>query len=176
MPAITPTSDLADPPTTLAASPDELIRAWQARRIVLYGCAWGKEPSRPIAMRRDLCLRDHGGEVCLGEKTLHFGTRPFWANLSVRSDDCMRCWPSIRVVESQQRLPAVRRPSNSKILSFIEEQRKALRGERKRAGRDVLLRAAMDHFELSRKVVLEVWNGAPRDRKGGRPRKTKNLE
>jgi hypothetical protein len=29
----------------------------------------------------------------------------------------------------------------------------------------------MNHFGLSRKVVLDIWNIAPRDRKGGRPKK-----
>jgi hypothetical protein len=59
------------------------------------------------------------------------------------------------------------------VLALIEEKRKAFRAERKRAGRDVLLRAAMDHFGLSRKVALDIWNSAPRDRKGGRPKKAK---
>ena len=59
------------------------------------------------------------------------------------------------------------------MLALIEEKRKALRAERKKSGRDVLLRAAMDHFGLSRKVALDIWNKAPRDRKGGRPKKTK---
>ena len=48
-----------------------------------------------------------------------------------------------------------------------------LRVEGKRAGRDVLLNVAMKHFGLSRKVVLDIWNNAPHDRKGGRPRKQK---
>jgi hypothetical protein len=59
------------------------------------------------------------------------------------------------------------------VLAFIEKKREALRAERKRAGRDVLLRAAMNHFDLSRKVALAIWNDAPRDRKGGRPTKDK---
>jgi len=70
-------------------------------------------------------------------------------------------------------LTSARRPSDGEVRAFIEEKRKALRAERKRAGRDVLLRAAMSHFGLSRKVALDVWNDAPRDRKGGRPTKDK---
>jgi hypothetical protein len=70
-------------------------------------------------------------------------------------------------------LTAARRPSDREVLTLIEEKRKAFRAERKRAGRDVLLSAAMNHFGLSRKVALEIWNSAPRDRKGGRPKKTK---
>jgi hypothetical protein len=70
-------------------------------------------------------------------------------------------------------LTAARRPSDGEVLALIEEKRKAFRAERKRAGRDVLLRAAMNHFDLSRKVVLDIWNGTPRDRKGGRPKKAK---
>jgi hypothetical protein len=70
-------------------------------------------------------------------------------------------------------LAAAHHPSDGEVLALIEEERKALRAERRRAGRDVLLRAAMNHFGLSRKVVLEIWNSAPRDRKGGRPKKAR---
>jgi hypothetical protein len=70
-------------------------------------------------------------------------------------------------------LAAAHHPSDGEVLALIEEKRKALRAERRRAGRDVLLRAAMNHFGLSRKVVLEIWNSAPRDRKGGRPKKAR---
>ncbi len=164
------------PPVTLTAAPGELVRAWQGRRIALYGRASGKGASRSIPGGRDLSLRDFEGEVCLGEKTLYFGTRPFWTNLSVRYDDCMRCWPVMPVVPAIQGLTTMRRPSEGKVRTFIEEKRKALRGERKRAGRDVLLRAAMSQFGLPRKVLLELWNRTPRDHKGGRPRKTMNME
>jgi hypothetical protein len=66
-----------------------------------------------------------------------------------------------------------RRPSDDEVLALIEEKRRAFRAERKRAGRDVLLGVAMKHFGLSRKVALDIWNSAPRDRKGGRPKKAK---
>jgi len=59
------------------------------------------------------------------------------------------------------------------VLALIEQKRKEFRAERKKAGRDVLLRVAMNHFGLPQKVVLAIWNSEPRDRKGGRPRKTK---
>jgi hypothetical protein len=59
------------------------------------------------------------------------------------------------------------------VLALIEKKRQEFRGESKKAGRDVLLRVAINHFGLSRKVVLAIWNSAPRDRKGGRPTKTK---
>jgi hypothetical protein len=55
----------------------------------------------------------------------------------------------------------------------MEEKRKVLRADRKSAGHDALLRAAMDRFGLSRKVALDIWNGAPHDRKGGRPKRAK---
>jgi hypothetical protein len=175
MTGIRPLSVPEDPPVTLTAAPDELVQAWQGRRIALYGRAWGKGPSRSIPGRGDLCLRDYRGEVCLGERTLYFDTRPFWSSLSVRADDCKRCWPAPvdRRASTSRRLTAARRPSVGEVLAFIEEKRKTLRAERKRAGRDVLLRVAMDHFGLSRKVALDIWNSAPRDRKGGRPKKAK---
>jgi hypothetical protein len=51
-----------------------------------------------------------------------------------------------------------------------------LRAERRSAGRDVLLRAAMDHYGLPRKVALDVWKSASHDRKGGRPKKPKTWD
>lgn len=59
------------------------------------------------------------------------------------------------------------------MLALIKEKREAFRAERKGAGRDELLKVAMNHFGLPRKVVLAIWNSTPRDRKGGRPKKTK---
>ena len=164
-----------EPSVTLAAAPDELVRAWQARRIALYGRARGKGPSRSIPGRGDLRLRDYRGELCLCDRTLYFDTRPFWSSLSVRADDCRRCWPALadRRTRTARPLTAACRPSDGEVLALIEEKRKAFRADRKRAGRDVLLRAAMNHFGLSRKVVLDIWNSTPRDRKGGRPKKAR---
>lgn len=165
-----------EPPVTLTAAPDELVQAWQARRIALYGREWGKGQSRSIPGRGGLRLRDYRGEICLGDGTLHFDTHPFWSSLSVRADDCRRCWPVPEAFNQlvKTTLPAVaRRASDAEVLALIEKKRRILRAERKKAGRDVLLKAAMNHFDLSRKVVLEIWNSAPRDRKGGRPKKIK---
>jgi len=168
-------SVLEEPPVTLAAAPDELVQAWQARRIALYGRERGKGPSRSIPGRGGLCLRDYRGEVCLGDRTFYFDTRRLWSSLSVRADDCKRCWPTPvnQTARTSRSLTAARRPSDGEVLALIEEKRKAFRAERKRAGRDVLLRAAMNHFGLSRKVALDIWNSAPRDRKGGRPKKAR---
>jgi hypothetical protein len=178
MTGIRPLSVAEEPPVALVAAPDELIQAWRARRIALYGRARGKGPSRSIPGRGGLCFRDYRGEVCLGERTLYFDTRPFWSSLSVRADDCRRCWPTpvSQTARASRPLTAARRPTDGEVLALIEEKRKALRAERRRAGRDVLLRAAMNHFGLSRKVILDIWNSAPRDRKGGRPKKAKTWD
>jgi hypothetical protein len=175
MTGVRPLAVAEEPPVTLAAAPDELVQAWRARRIALYGRARGKGPSRSIPSRGDLCFRDHRGEMCLGDRTLYFDTRPFWSSLSVRADDCRRYWPTPvgQTARTSRPLAAARRPPDGEVLALIEEKRNALRAERRRAGRDVLLRAAMNHFGLSRKVVLDIWNTAPRDRKGGRPKKAK---
>ena len=175
MTGIRPLSAPDEPPVTLAAAPDELVQAWRARRIALYGRARGKGPSRSIPRRGDLRFRDHRGEVCLGDRALYFDTRPFWSSLSVRAADCRRCWPTPvgQTARTARTLAAAHHPSDGEVLALIEEKRKALRAERRKAGRDVLLRAAMNHFGLSRKVVLDIWNSAPRDRKGGRPKKAK---
>jgi hypothetical protein len=167
-----------EPPVALAAAPDELTQAWQDRHIAFYGREWGKGPSRSIRGPRDLCLRDHQGEVCLGDRTLYFSTRPFWSSLLVRADDCRRCWPSPdhQTPRPSRRSTAASHPSDREVLALMEQKRKVFRAERKKAGRDVLLRAAMNHFGLSRKVVLAIWNSAPRDRKGGRPKKTKTRD
>jgi hypothetical protein len=168
-------SGLDEPPVSLSAAPDELLQAWQAGRIALFGRKWGKEPSRLIFRLSDLRLRDYRAEVYLADRTLYIDRRPFWSNLSVRTGDCKRCWPepATRTQPTSGPLVSARRSSDGEVRAFIEEMRKALRAERKRAGRDVLLRAAMSHFSLSRKVALDIWNGVPRDRKGGRPTKDK---
>jgi hypothetical protein len=162
-------------PMTLAAAPDELAQAWRTRRIALYGREWGKGPSRSIPARGDLWLRDHNGEVCLGDRSLYFDTRRFWSKLSVRADDCKRRWssPVNQTPRTSRRLTVARHPPDREVLALIEEKREAFRAERKRAGRDELLRAAMSHFGLPRKVVLAIWNSAPRDHKGGRPKKAR---
>lgn len=94
MKGIRPASGVNEPPVSLAAAPNELLYAWRTQLITLVGRKWGKEPSRSIATRSDLRLRDDRGEVCLGNKTLYFNTNPFWSNLSVRADDCKRYWPA----------------------------------------------------------------------------------
>jgi hypothetical protein len=175
MKGIRSVSDVNQPPVSLAAAPNELLHDWRARRIRLVGRKWGKGPSRSIAARSDPHFRDYRGEVCLGNKALYFDTNPFWSNLSVRAEDCKRCWPA-PAAEKKPGFRAVtvaNRPSDSEVLAFMGEKRQALRAERKRAGRDVLLRAAMNHFGLSRKITLSIWNNTARDRKGGRPKTAK---
>ena len=175
MKGIRSASRLDEPPAVLRGRTRRTAAGWRARPIAIFGRKWGTEPSRSIARRSDLCLRDYAGEVCLGNETLYFATHPFWSNLSVRADDCKRCWPDpVDGKEPNSRpLAAARRPSDSEVLAFMEEKRQMLRTERKRAGRDVLLRVAINHFGLSRKVALDIWNRAARDRKGGRPKNVK---
>lgn len=175
MKGIRPASGANEPPVSLAAAPNELLNAWRARRIRLVGRKWGKEPSRSIATQSDLRLRDYREEMCLGDRSLYFDTSSFWSNLSVQSDDCKRCWPAL----AAEKKPGFRTvtiancPSDSEVIAFMEEKQHALRAELKRAGRDVLLKAAMNHFGLSRKIALSIWNNAARDRKGGRPKSAK---
>ena len=83
-------SDLDEPPVSLSAAPDELLQAWQARRVALFGRKWGKEPSRLILGPRGLGLRDYRGEVCLGDRTLFFVRPPFWSSLSGRGPSDLR--------------------------------------------------------------------------------------
>ena len=175
MKGIRPASSLDEPPLSLAAAPNELLHAWRAQRISIFGRKWGKDASRSIPRRGDLRLRDYSGEVWLGGETLYFHTHPFWSNLSVRADGCKRCWPMPAAENESGPRPvtAARRPSDSEVLDFMEGKQQALRTERKRAGRDVLLGAAMNHFGLSRKIALDIWNSVARDHKGGRPKSAK---
>lgn len=123
-------------PVTLAAAPDELAQAWQARRIALYGRERGKGPSRLITVRSDLWFRDYHGEVCLGDRSLYFDARRFWSNLLVRADGCRRCWPSPvnQTQRTSRRLTITSHPSDREVLALIEEKREALRAAGKRAG------------------------------------------
>src|SRR5580704_11041803 len=117
-------SVLEEPPVTLAAAPDELVQAWHARRVALCRRGGGKGQSRSIPGRSGLCLRDYRGEVCLGERTLYFNTRPFWSSLSVRADDCRRCWPTPvdRKTRTARQSTAARRPSDDEVPTLIEEK------------------------------------------------------
>jgi len=170
-----PLSDGREPPVSLAAAPDELVRAWRTRRITFYGRQGGTGRSHAIPIGSGLRIRDYRGEVCLGASTLYFDTSPFWSNLYVRADDCKRCWPTPleRATAGARSVAAARHATDREVLMFIEGRREALRADRKRAGRDVLLREAMNHYGLSRKVALDIWNSVPRDRKGGRPKTVK---
>jgi hypothetical protein len=168
-----PVSDPHEPPVSMVAAPDELQQAWTAGRITIFGREWGRGPSRSVSNRSDLRIQDHRAEVCIGDGSLYRGASPFWSNLCVRADDCKRCWPAPHehAVPTSRSLTGGSIPSDNDVLAFFEEKRKSLRAERRSAGRDALLRAAMDQFGLSHKVVLDIWNSLPRDRKGGRPKK-----
>jgi len=172
-----PVSDPRKPPVSAAAAPDELQQAWTAGRITIFGREWGRGPSRSVSNCSVLRIQDHRAGVCIGNSSLYRGTSRFWSNLCVRADDCKRCWPAPyeQAVPTSRSLTGGSIPSDNDVLAFFEEKRKSLRAERKRAGRDVLLRAAMDQFGLSHKVVLDIWNNLPHDRKGGRPKKAKSV-
>jgi hypothetical protein len=120
MKGIRAASNLDESPASFAAAPNELLLAWQARHSAPFGCKWGTEPSRSIARQSDLHFRDYSGEACLGNETLYFNTHPFWSNLSVRADDCKRCWPVPAAGRSRaldHSLPA-HRPSDGEVLAF----------------------------------------------------------
>ena len=173
IPGLRPVTDPRKPPVSMAAAPEELQQTWAAGRITISGRERGRGPSRSVSNRSDLRIQDYRAEVCIGDGSLYRGASPFWSNLCIRADDCKRCWPA----PHDQRVPTSRSltggsiPSDTDVLAFFEAKRKSLRAERRRAGRDVLLRAAMDQFALSHKVVLDIWNSLPHDRKGGRPRR-----
>src|SRR5262245_52132072 len=150
MTGIRPASSPEEPPVSLAAAPDVLLRAWRTRFISLFGCEWGRGQPRPVPRRNDFCIRDHRGEACIGDSSLYFGSSPFRSNLSVRADECKHCWPVL--ARQSARAPRLSATASSltddEVLVFMEERRKSLRAERKNAGRDVLLRAAMVRFGL----------------------------
>lgn len=122
-------SNPEEPPVTVASAPDELTQAWQARRIALYGREWGKGSSKSIRSGGGICLRDHQSEVCLGDSSLYFSTRPFWSGLSVRADDCRRCWssPDYRAPRTSRRSKTARHPSDREVLALIEQKQKEFR-------------------------------------------------
>lgn len=175
MKGIRAASSLDKPPVSLTASPNELLLALARPTYCALWLQMGQEPSRSIGRQSDLHFRDYSGEARLGDETLYFNTHPFWSNLSVRADDCKRCWPMPAAGKEpgSRSFVAAHRPSGGEVLAFIEEKRQVLRAERKRAGRDVLLGAAMIHFGLSRTIALDIWNSAARDHKCGRPKNAK---
>jgi len=174
MTGLSPPLGLLVPPVSLTAAPEELRRAWITKRITIFGREWGKGPSRSVPSRSDLLLQDHRGKVCIGESALYRDGGLFWSDLYLHADDCKCCWPvpEGRTEPTSRSLAGGKISSGKDVAAFFEEERRSLRAERKRAGRDVLLKAAMDRFGLSRKVLLNIWSNIRRDRKGGRPKKT----
>lgn len=169
--ALRPTSHTKDAPVSFEAAVDELKRAWQARRIAISGRADGRGLSEPVPARTHLYIQDHRGEVCIGDLSLYRGASRFWSNLWVRTDECRRCWsapPEQRAAGLTSSPPGL--PPDDVVFAFVEDRRRAFRAEGKKAGREELLKAVMLRFGLQRKVALDIWNRAPHDRKGGRPK------
>jgi hypothetical protein len=173
--ALRPTSHSKDPPISAKAAVEELQKAWQARRIAISGRVKRSGPSSSIPVDPDLRIQEHHGEVWIGDASLYRGVSRFWSDLWVRGDDCKRCWsaPPGQRARGSTSSRSVAFPSDDAVFAFLEERRKAFRAEGKKAGREELLRAVMLRFNLQRKVALDVWNHAPHDRKGGRPKKGK---
>jgi len=173
--ALRPTLHTKDPPTSARAAVDELQRAWQARRIAISGRLDGGGPSQSVPIGADRRIQDHHGEVCIGDDSLYRGLGRSWSDLWVRADDFKRCWsaPSGQGETNSTTSRSAGCPSDGDVLAFMEDRRKTLRAEGKKAGREELLKAVMLRFRLQRKVALDIWNRAPHDRKGGRPKTNK---
>jgi hypothetical protein len=92
-PRLVPTSAGDLPPVSLAAAPDELLRAARARRITIQGRLRGVGELERVLVQLDDRLRDHKGAPCIGGADVYRGGR-FWSDFSIRSDECMGQWPS----------------------------------------------------------------------------------
>jgi len=173
--ALRPKLSAKAPPISSRASVDELQKAWRARRITISGRAGGRGPSGSVPVGADLRIQDHRGEVCIGDASLYRGASRFWSDLWVRADDCKHCWSaSPEEGETSPALtPSAGFPSDAAVFAFMEDRRKAFRAEGKKEGREELLKAVKLRFRLQRKVALDIWNRAPHDRKGGRPKTAK---
>ena len=85
-----------DPPISLAAAPAELNRSIRDGSVGIYGRRGGSEPQKRVPMRGHLqapWLANHGNEVRLDNETM-LRARDYWADLWVRSDECMNRWPA----------------------------------------------------------------------------------
>ena len=86
------------PPISLAAAPGELIRAAEDGPVGIYGRQRGSGRPERVAMRGHLqkpWLADGGNEVRLVNEPM-VRTGQYWADLWVRSDECMNRWPADR--------------------------------------------------------------------------------
>jgi hypothetical protein len=91
-PRLVPTSTGDLPPVSLAAAPDELLRAARARRITIQGRLRGVGERERVLVQLDDRLRDHKGAPCIGGADVYRGGR-FWSDFSIRSDECIGQWP-----------------------------------------------------------------------------------
>jgi hypothetical protein len=171
--ALGPTSHTKEPPASAKTAVDELHRGWQAGHIAISGRLHGKGPSRSVPIGTHLHIQDHRRVVCIGDASLYRGTSRFWSDLWVRADDCRRCWPAPPEQKAASSTPSHSAgfPSDDAVFAFLKDRRRAFRAEGKKAGREELIKAVMLRFRLQRKAALEIWNRAPHDRKGGRPKR-----
>jgi hypothetical protein len=91
-PRLVPTSAGNLPPVSLAAAPDELLRAARARRITIQGRLRGVGELERVLVQLDDRLHDHKGAPCIGGADVYRGGR-FWSDFSIRSDECIGQWP-----------------------------------------------------------------------------------
>lgn len=174
--ALPPSSQGADPPASATAAVEALRQAWQGRRIGVAGRLGGRAAAAPVPVAADLRFQDHRGEVCLGEDGLYRGAGRFWSDLWVRAEVCKRCWSGgPQAAAGVPAAPRHRRPPpDGEVVRFMQDRRNALRAAGRKAGREELLKEAMLRFGLQRKVALDIWNRAPHDRKGGRPKRARS--
>lgn len=96
LPEFKPVSVGDDPPIPPAASLDELVRAARDGRVGIRGRRRGSGKPESVAMQdqlQTLWLADSRNEVRLSNEPMA-RTGDYWADLWVRSDECMNRWPA----------------------------------------------------------------------------------
>jgi len=174
-----------DPPLSLAAARAELISAAKDGGVRIYGQQRGSVRQERVDMQAHLqtpWLADHGNEVCLLNEQLA-RTGLYWADLWVRSDECMNRWKDDHAAQDAmqggkddrgKRSGRLSRETDDQILDWMIRYQRNLKHARKRHGRDIILSEARKKFKKLHKDVLAIWNAPTKTRKPSSRRKSKS--
>jgi hypothetical protein len=161
-----PSSAGDDTPISLRSAPFALLQAAQAKSITIRG-SQGQRPPMPVPVRQGYWLRDCGGVPSIGDEVMRrAGVGLLWSDLWIRADECMSRWPApVKAADFEQDAALSEPPAtDDEKLHWMLEYQRGLKDVGKHHGREIILSAARDRFNVQHKVVRAIWDA----RKTGR--------
>jgi hypothetical protein len=168
--AIVPIATGEGPPRTLNDAQAELMGAARAEKIGISGqTPNGLREIIPASALKVSALIDLNGlKECLPcvmepRQPLQPETGRHWLHLWVRADECMKRWPGDIVPkdgegQSAERTSLADRITDDQKREWMRQYRRSLKDAGKKHGREIILSAAMDHFNVPYKDVRSIWD------------------